>query len=105
MAFRFVGRVTGRPARPAGGLAGASTATTMVFARHARENPAMTSTAGLVILLANLIMVVRILAPLPVPFSPVVPSGGWLHPRRRPGGKSALACDWRQLRPGCATNP
>ena len=34
----------------------------MVFSRHARENPAMAPTATLVILLANLIMVVRIMA-------------------------------------------
>lgn len=42
-----------------GGLA-SSTATTMVYARHARSEPAMASMAALVIVLANLVMVVRV---------------------------------------------
>lgn len=42
-----------------GGLA-SSTATTMVYARHARSAPAMASMAALVIVLANLVMVVRV---------------------------------------------
>ncbi|THF63492.1 MgtC/SapB family protein [Pseudothauera rhizosphaerae] len=42
-----------------GGLA-SSTATTMVYARYARETPAMATMAALVIVLANLVMVVRV---------------------------------------------
>ncbi|MBS0510900.1 MAG: MgtC/SapB family protein [Proteobacteria bacterium] len=42
-----------------GGLA-SSTATTMVYARQARDTPAMASVAALVILLANLMMVMRV---------------------------------------------
>lgn len=61
-ALRLVGARYGAPlVGLLGGLV-SSTATTMVFARHARENPAMAPTATLVILLANLIMVVRIMA-------------------------------------------
>ncbi|WP_374260270.1 MgtC/SapB family protein [Zoogloea sp.] len=61
-ALRFVGARYGAPLLGLLGGLVSSTATTMVFARHARENPAMASTATLVILLANLIMVVRIVA-------------------------------------------
>ncbi|MDO9597531.1 MAG: MgtC/SapB family protein, partial [Azoarcus sp.] len=42
-----------------GGLA-SSTATTMVYARNARESPGLASMAALVIVLANLVMVVRV---------------------------------------------
>ncbi|GLT21428.1 membrane protein [Zoogloea oryzae] len=60
-ALRFVGARYGAPLLGLLGGLVSSTATTMVFARHARENPAMAPTATLVILLANLIMVVRII--------------------------------------------
>lgn len=42
-----------------GGLA-SSTATTMLYARQAREFPAMTAMAALVIVIANLVMVLRV---------------------------------------------
>ena len=42
-----------------GGLA-SSTATTMLYARQAREFPAMTAMAALVIVMANLVMVLRV---------------------------------------------
>ena len=60
-ALRLVGARYGAPLLGLLGGVVSSTATTMVFSRHARENPAMAPTATLVILLANLIMVVRIL--------------------------------------------
>ena len=60
-ALRLIGARYGAPLLGLFGGLVSSTATTMVFARHARENPAMAPTATLVILLANLIMVVRIL--------------------------------------------
>jgi len=60
-ALRLVGARYGAPLLGLLGGLVSSTATTMVFARHARENPAMAATATLVILLANLIMVARIL--------------------------------------------
>ena len=69
----------------------------MVFARHARENPAMTATASLVILLANLIMVVRILAiagALSAPVVPLLATGCALAVLL---GAVMLARDWRQL--------
>lgn len=43
----------------AGGLV-SSTATTLIFARHARSEPRFRATAGRVILLANLVMLVRL---------------------------------------------
>ena len=61
-ALRLIGARYGAPLLGLFGGLVSSTATTMVFARHARENPAMAPTATLVILLANLIMVVRVLA-------------------------------------------
>jgi uncharacterized membrane protein (DUF4010 family) len=68
----------------------------MVFARHARENPAMTSTAGLVILLANLIMVVRILAIAgALPHRWCLLAGGCILAVAL--GAIMLARDWRQL--------
>jgi uncharacterized membrane protein (DUF4010 family) len=73
MALRLVGARYGAPLLGLLGGLVSSTATTMVFARHARENPAMTPTASLVILLANLIMVVRILAIAGALSAPVVP--------------------------------
>jgi len=79
-----------------GGLV-SSTATTLVFARDAREREAFAPTSALVILLANLVMVVRVsviavvLAPslLPVLLKVVVP-GVVL-------GSVALLLNWRHL--------
>ncbi|MDD3355089.1 DUF4010 domain-containing protein, partial [Zoogloea sp.] len=72
-ALRLVGARYGAPLLGLLGGLVSSTATTMVFSRHARENPAMVTTAALVILLANLIMVVRILAIVWALSAPVVP--------------------------------
>ena len=97
MALRLVGARYGAPLLGLLGGLVSSTTTTMVFARHARENPAMTSTAGLVILLANLIMVVRILAIAGALSPPVVPllAGGCILAVAL--GAIMLARDWRQL--------
>ncbi|MBL8458484.1 MAG: MgtC/SapB family protein [Zoogloea sp.] len=97
MALRLVGARYGAPLLGLLGGLVSSTATTMVFARHARENPAMTSTAGLVILLANLIMVLRIMAiagALSPPVVPLLAVGGTLAVVL---GAIMLARDWRQL--------
>jgi len=79
-----------------GGLV-SSTATTLVFARDAREREAFAPTAALVILLANLVMVVRVaviafvLAPslLPLLVKVVIPGVGL--------GGVALLLNWRGL--------
>jgi uncharacterized membrane protein (DUF4010 family) len=96
-ALRLVGARYGAPLLGVLGGLVSSTATTMVFARHARENPAMAPTATLVILLANLVMVVRILA-IAGALSPVV------LPLLATGcmlailiGSVVIAMDWRLL--------
>lgn len=97
MALRLVGARYGAPLLGLLGGLVSSTATTMVFARHARENPAMTTTASLVILLANLIMVLRILAiagALSAPVVPLLATGCTLAILL---GAVMLGRDWRQL--------
>ena len=82
-----------------GGLA-SSTATTMVYARNARESESLSSMAALVIVLANLVMVVRVtvvaavVAPgvLPALFQVVIPALTL--------GGIALLISWRQLSDG-----
>ena len=97
MALRLVGARYGAPLLGLLGGLVSSTATTMVFARHARENPALSATASLVILLANLIMVVRILAIAGALSAPVVPllAAGCVPAMLI--GAIVLARDWRQL--------
>jgi hypothetical protein len=101
-ALRFVGARYGAPLLGLLGGLVSSTATTMVFSRHARENPAMASTATLVILLANLIMVLRMLAiawalsPQVVPAGAGQPAGGAHRhrgdrPRLAPAGQPGRA--------------
>jgi len=96
-ALRYVGARYGAPLLGLFGGLVSSTATTMVFARHARANPAMAATATLVILLANLIMVVRILVLAWVLSREVVPMllVGCLAAVLV--GAVVIARDWRQL--------
>ena len=96
-ALRLAGARLGAPLLGLLGGLVSSTATTMVFSRHARENPAMVSTAKLVILLANLVMVVRV-GGIALAVAPSV------APRLWPGaglallaGAAVLAWNWRQL--------
>lgn len=59
-ALRFVGNRHGAPLLGFFGGLVSSTATTMVFARNARDDAKLTETATLVILIANLVVIVRI---------------------------------------------
>lgn len=59
-ALRFVGNRHGAPLLGFFGGLVSSTATTMVFARHARADEKLTETATLVILIANLVVTVRL---------------------------------------------
>lgn len=96
-ALRLVGARYGAPLLGVLGGLVSSTATTMVFARHARENPAMAPTATLVILLANLIMVARVLAivgALSPTVMPLLTTGCMLAILI---GAVVIAMDWRLL--------
>ena len=59
-ALRFVGNRHGAPLLGFFGGLVSSTATTMIFARHARSDTSLTDTATLVILIANLVVTVRL---------------------------------------------
>ncbi|MGB0128669.1 MAG: DUF4010 domain-containing protein, partial [Rhodocyclaceae bacterium] len=59
-ALRLVGPRSGAPLIGLFGGLVSSTATTLVFARDARRDPGMTTTATVVILLANVIMMIRV---------------------------------------------
>jgi len=59
-ALRFVGNRHGAPLLGFFGGLVSSTATTMVFARHARTDAKLTETATLVILIANLVVTLRL---------------------------------------------
>ncbi|MDX9995755.1 MAG: MgtC/SapB family protein [Rhodocyclaceae bacterium] len=59
-ALRIVGNRHGAPLLGFFGGLVSSTATTMVFARNAREDAGLTATATLVILIANLVVILRI---------------------------------------------
>lgn len=59
-ALRFLGQRLGAPLLGMLGGLVSSTATTLVYSRHAREQPAMGTLAVLVILLANLVVLVRL---------------------------------------------
>ena len=82
-----------------GGLV-SSTATTMIFARHARTHAALARTAMVVILLANIVVLVRlsvvsfIVAPAILPTLIAVLGGGMLL------GVGATLWGWRQLEGG-----
>lgn len=79
-----------------GGLA-SSTATTLLYARNARVTPQITAMAGLVIVLANLVMVVRV-GVLTAVAAPAALSGVLLI--LGPAfalGLAALAWSWREL--------
>lgn len=96
-ALRLVGARYGAPLLGLLGGIVSSTATTMVFARHARENPAMNATATLVILLANLIMILRIMAiagALSAPVLPLLATGCILAVAI---GIVVVGLNWRQL--------
>jgi uncharacterized membrane protein (DUF4010 family) len=96
-ALRIVGRRYGAAViGMLGGLA-SSTATTLVFARHARGQPHLVKTATIVILLASLMVMLRlellagVLAPaLLLPLGVVLGSGLLL-------GLAIVAWDWRSL--------
>ncbi|MGL4407425.1 MAG: MgtC/SapB family protein [Zoogloea sp.] len=96
-ALRLAGGRNGAPlVGVLGGLV-SSTATTMVFARHARANPVLGTTATLVILLANLVMLIRVSALAGVLAPSVLPGllvGAGLA---LVGGGVVIARDWREL--------
>lgn len=82
-----------------GGLV-SSTATTMIFARHARAHVALARTAMVVVLLANIVVLVRlgvvsfVVAPSILPTLLAVLGGGMLL------GVAATLWGWRQLEGG-----
>ena len=96
-ALKLVGSNSGAPLVGLFGGLVSSTATTLVFARHARKHEAFAPAAALVILLANLVMVVRVAivaaAVQPALFLPVlrIAAPGLLL------GAAALAFNWRRL--------
>lgn len=96
-ALRLVGARYGAPLIGVLGGLVSSTATTMVFARHARENPAMASTATLVILLANLIMIVRVVGIAWALSQAVVPMLVVGCALALAVGSAVIAFNWRQL--------
>ncbi|ANQ84869.1 MgtC/SapB family protein [Azoarcus olearius] len=79
-----------------GGLA-SSTATTLVYARNARESDAVAPMAALVILMANLVMVVRVTAIAAVVSPAVVPGLAAVAAPALVPGVLALLWNWRQL--------
>jgi uncharacterized membrane protein (DUF4010 family) len=96
-ALRIVGNRHGAPLLGFFGGLVSSTATTMVFARNARDDAKLTTTATLVILIANLVVTVRlgivaiVLAPsLFVPLASVLGIGLLL-------GLVVALCRWRTL--------
>jgi len=98
MALRFVAARHGAALIGFFGGLVSSTATTMVFARHARADESMATTATLVILLANMMVMLRlavvaaILAPgLLMPLATVLGSGLL-------AGLAVAAFGWRNLR-------
>lgn len=85
-----------------GGLA-SSTATTMVYARNARENAGLASMAALVIVLANLVMVVRVTAIAAVIAPSVLKALAVIVVPALLLGALALFWNWRRLGEGGAT--
>lgn len=96
-ALRLVGARYGAPLIGVLGGLVSSTATTMVFARHARANPAMASTATLVILLANLIMILRVMGIAWALSQAVVPMLVVGCALAVAAGSAVIAFNWRQL--------
>jgi uncharacterized membrane protein (DUF4010 family) len=60
VAFRLIGMRYGAPLLGIFGGLVSSTATTLVYAQHGREHPELATTATLVIVLANLVLLVRL---------------------------------------------
>lgn len=99
-ALRLVGATHGAPLLGLFGGLASSTATTMIFARHAGRRSEMVRTAMLVILLANLVVLIRlgvvafVVAPqLLVPLATVLGAGAL-------AGLAAAAWGWHRLREG-----
>lgn len=97
-ALRLVGPRSGAPLIGLFGGLVSSTATTLVFARDARRNPGMTTTATVVILLANVIMMLRVagivgvLAPGLLPGTLITLAGGLVP------ATAVAAYGWAKLR-------
>lgn len=97
-ALKLVGNRYGAPIVGIFGGLVSSTATTLVFARDAKERPVFSPTAALVILQANLVMVIRVaivaavLAPELLPLIVRVVAPGLVF------GLIPLALNWRDLR-------
>lgn len=79
-----------------GGLA-SSTATTIVYARNAREGGPLVPMAALVILIANLVMVVRVTAIAAVVAPGVLPALAVIVLPALALGSAGLLWNWRQL--------
>jgi uncharacterized membrane protein (DUF4010 family) len=60
VAFRLIGQRYGAPLLGIFGGLVSSTATTLVYARHGKGRPELASTASVVILLANLVLLIRL---------------------------------------------
>lgn len=101
-ALRSVGRRHGAPLMGLFGGLVSSTATTLVFARHARGNVELVPIAAVVILLANLMVLVRlgviaaVVSPNLLPALLPVLGGGLL------AGLAGTALFWRDLRSDAA---
>lgn len=101
-ALRIVGRRHGAPLMGLFGGLVSSTATTLVFARHARGNVELVPIAAVVILLANLMVLIRlgviaaVVSPNLLPALLPVLGGGLL------AGLAGTALFWRDLRSDAA---
>lgn len=74
-----------------------STATTLVFSRHARDGAELIPTATLVVLLANLVMLLRLTALAALLVPRIVPGVLWVFVPGVLGGIAAVVVVWRGL--------
>jgi uncharacterized membrane protein (DUF4010 family) len=96
-ALRIAGNRHGAPVVGLFGGLVSSTATTLVFARHARDNRDLIPTAALVVLLANLVMLVRLMVIAAV-LAPRLLSGVlWVFGPGLAAGIAAVALIWHRL--------
>lgn len=101
-ALRFVGARHGAPLIGIFGGLASSTATTMVFARHTRNDPSLARTAMVVILLANLLVMVRLLMVSFVVAPTLVPSLAVVFGSAFVLGFGVTLWGWHQLSRGDA---
>lgn len=97
-ALRIAGQRHGAPLLGILGGMASSTATTLVFSRHASSNPGLTPLATVVVLIANLVVFIRLAIVTGIVQPGVLPTllpalGGGLL-----GGLAFVLASWRQLR-------